>query len=434
MTEVLFKEGLERAEFLDEYQEKTGQVVGPLHGLPISLKDQFATPPHPSSVGMAIFANEPTKKEALIATVLRDLGAVIYVKTNVPTGMAMGETRNNIFGETLNPFNKGAAPGGSSGGEGALIAMKGSPLGVGSDIAGSIRIPSAVCNLYGLKPSHGRFSGFGSKGALAGVDFLHGVIGPMCRSLNGVKIFAEAVCSERVALWEHDPQMLPIPWRRNVIQPPGRKLKIGILWNDGNVTPHPPISRALETVRRVLTEAGHEVIDWSVFNYGHRRTMLTSSPREPIDHDALIKSGGEGLDLLGTDAFIEMLERYDEDIYRVIRQQFNADPKDLTPQKLREMIMNREQLKKAYLDRWMATGKDGGRVMDGIIAPVWPLVANPLRFAEVQHYVGYTSVFNTLGECQFARTASKDRSTDKSSTRLLGMHVPRDICIQVTRP
>lgn len=140
------------------------------------------------------------------------------------------------------------------------------------------------------------------------------------------------------------------------------------------------------------------------------------------------------MDLLGTDAFIEMLERYDEDIYRVIRQQFNADPKDLTPQKLREMIMNREQLKKAYLDRWMATGKDGGRVMDGIIAPVWPLVANPLRFAEVQHYVGYTSVFNTLGECQFARTASKDRSTDKSSTRLLGMHVPRDICIQVTRP
>lgn len=149
----------------------------------------------------------------------------------------------------------------------------------------------------------------------------------------------------------------------------------------------------------------------------------------------MIKSGGQGLDLLGTDAFIALLEKYDEDIYRVIHQQFQADPKELTPAKLREMIMNRERLKKAYLERWMATGKDGGRVMDGIIAPVWPLVANPLRFAEVQHYVGYTSVFNTLGECQF-RQGNIQRSLrlTNPTTRLCGMHVPCDVCIQVARP
>ena len=89
VTEVLFAEALERARYLDDYQNKHDAVVGPLHGLPISLKDCFVTPPHPSSIGMAAFANAAPNQETLLVTILRNLGVVFYVKTNVPTAMMM---------------------------------------------------------------------------------------------------------------------------------------------------------------------------------------------------------------------------------------------------------------------------------------------------------------------------------------------------------
>ena len=155
MTEILIDEALARAKFLDDHLEKTGTVIGPLHGLPISLKDCLITPPHPASIGMACYANEATKPQdqTILVTVLEKLGAVFYVKTTTPTAMMMMETISNVWGETTGAYHSGTSPGGSSGGEGALLAMRGSPLGVGTDIGGSIRIPSSFNYLYGLKPT-----------------------------------------------------------------------------------------------------------------------------------------------------------------------------------------------------------------------------------------------------------------------------------------
>src|SRR6195952_1834431 len=91
LTEILFPEALARANFLDEHLEKTGEVIGPLHGLPISLKDCMITPPHPSSIGMSCYANEPTKpeEETILVSILAQLGAVFYVKTTTPVAMMM---------------------------------------------------------------------------------------------------------------------------------------------------------------------------------------------------------------------------------------------------------------------------------------------------------------------------------------------------------
>lgn len=149
----MYTEGLARAQYLDSYLARTGSTIGPLHGLPISLKDCMVVPPHPASIGMACYANEPTKDETVLVSILAKLGAVFYVKTTTPTAMMMMETTSNVWGETRGGYHSGASPGGSSGGEGVLLAMRGSPLGVGTDIGGSIRIPSAFNGLYGLKPS-----------------------------------------------------------------------------------------------------------------------------------------------------------------------------------------------------------------------------------------------------------------------------------------
>ena len=108
--------------------------MGPLHGLPISLKDNFNLKGLDATVGFASHVDDPAKADSTLASLLEEAGAVFYVKTNVPTAMMIAETVNNVFGRTTNPRNRQTTSGGSSGGEASLIVMKGSPLGVGSDI------------------------------------------------------------------------------------------------------------------------------------------------------------------------------------------------------------------------------------------------------------------------------------------------------------
>ena len=264
LTEVLFYEALARAAYLDKYQaEHDGKVVGPLHGLPISLKDQFPTPPHPSSLGITMLATIPTKSEMPLLTILRDMGAVFYVKTNIPTTLMVMETKNNIYGETLNPLNTDLSPGGSSGGEGALIAMKGSPLGLGTETGGSTRHPAAWTHLYALKPSTGRIPIWGLSDRPFSTLVLSTVV-PIARSLETIRVFYQAFLSQEIAPWLKDPSCLPIPWKGEVtIQPTGRRLRLGIRGvSDGLVTVHPPVERALRMTRRALEHAGHEVIEW----------------------------------------------------------------------------------------------------------------------------------------------------------------------------
>lgn len=265
MTEVLFEEGLKRAKHLDDHLERTGKVVGPLHGLPISLKDCYVTPPHPSSIGLAFYANSDTGNEAssTVVELLHDMGAILYVKTNTPTGMLMPESINNIWGETRNPIHKKLTPGGSSGGEGALVAMRASPLGLGTDIAGSVRIPSGFCHLYGLKASSGRFPTWGVRSSIPGQDIIPSISGPMARDFKTVKLFAETLLSKEATPWIRDPKTLPIPWRKDIIQPKDRPLRLAFMpCSDGFVTCYPPVERALKMVRKTLVNAGHEVVDW----------------------------------------------------------------------------------------------------------------------------------------------------------------------------
>ncbi|KAL2429753.1 Acetamidase [Exophiala dermatitidis] len=384
VTEVLYPEAMERAKYLDDYLARTGKTIGPLHGLPISLKDCFITAPHPSSNGMACFANEPTEKDSLLVTILRDLGAVFYVKTNVPVAMMMAETDNNVWGETRNPLHKYLSPGGSSGGEGAIIAFKASPLGVGTDIGGSIRIPAGWCHLYGLKPSFGRYPTYGGKPGIAGQEYILAVNGPMSRSLKSLQLYSQSVLSEQVSPWEYDHKCLPIPWRKGVIQPSGRKLRIGLIGiDDGLVTCHPPVERALKITREALEREGHEVVPWST-----------------QDHEAIVKNLQAAFYDLGGAAIMDLIKPYNEPVfpsmegYAIAAQ---AGEGELGPTKMRQMNMRRNELQKAYLDRWNASATDGKPRIDGIIQAVSPWAAP--RLGETQRsglYVGYTGVWNFL--------------------------------------
>ncbi|KAG9200632.1 hypothetical protein G6514_006810 [Epicoccum nigrum] len=261
LTEILFDEALARAHECDIYLKEHGQPIGPLHGLPISLKDSFNLKGVQTTIGYVSFiANPPSSINSALVQVLYDSGAVFYVKTNLPQTMMTADSHNNIFGRTLNPHNLTRTAGGSTGGEAALIAMKGSVLGVATDIAGSNRIPALCCGISSIKPSASRlpFAGKVPPGRLGSPGQILPVIGPCGRSVRDYELFLRTVVSARP--WKLDPMVLNIPWRTPDAELRTRKLRFGLIRADPSRPLHPPIARALHTAATSLREAGHSII------------------------------------------------------------------------------------------------------------------------------------------------------------------------------
>ncbi|CAG5176048.1 uncharacterized protein ALTATR162_LOCUS8285 [Alternaria atra] len=194
LTETYFPEAQDRARFLDS-ERAAGRLVGPLHGLPISVKDGFQIAGTAATIGFVSFLDHAlSEKNSPLVEILLELGAVVYVKTNIPQTLMTADSHNNIFGRTLNPHNTALTAGGSSGGEGALIAFRGSPLGIGTDIAGSIRIPSLCCGTYGFKPSTARIPFGGQPSPVRdGMSFFEPSAGPLANDIQALRILCRAL-------------------------------------------------------------------------------------------------------------------------------------------------------------------------------------------------------------------------------------------------
>ena len=259
MTEVFFDQAIRRAEELDaEQAANPNNPLRPLHGLPISLKDSFKIPGYDSVIGLTCFANKPDDVYSPLAQLLLDLGAVLYCKTNVPQTMMTADSDNNVFGRTINPANARVTAGGSSGGEGALIAMHGSVLGVGTDVAGSIRIPSLCNGIYGLRTSVGLVPFADQKDPVApGTDGILAVAGPMATSLRSCDLFMKALSAAEV--WKYDESCLHLSrWETRLKH---TNLRIGIAYNDGMYTPWPPVRRGMQEAAAKLRASGIELVE-----------------------------------------------------------------------------------------------------------------------------------------------------------------------------
>lgn len=255
LTEIFFDDALEQAAQLDAILDKTGHPVGPLHGVPVSLKDHYNVKGHFTTAGYISFARNPRKnKDALVVEILRKSGAVFFCKTNNPQCMMVLETVSNIYGRTLNPQHTMLGAGGSSGGEGALLAMRGSPLGIGSDIGGSVRVPAAFNGLYGFKPSGKRVPTGGWECTYIGQESITAVVGPMGHSIDDLDLFFKIVSDAKP--WFKEP-MLEMPWKIADINPE-KKLRIGVMMWDEVVMPHPYIIRVLNEATGKLKTDGHE--------------------------------------------------------------------------------------------------------------------------------------------------------------------------------
>lgn len=255
LTEPLFESAIRRAEELDHHLAKEGKLWGPLHGLPVSVKDTFNVRGVDTSIGLAALCFKPAPDNAPLVDLLLSLGCVIVAKTNVPQLLASLDSQNNVFGRTMNPINRLVTAGGSSGGEGVMVAMKASMMGWGTDVGGSIRIPTMCNGIYGFKPANGRIP-YGGQ-ALISADGMSrcsitAVAGALGRSVEDLDLVLREVIP-RTSLWGED--CIPAVWHERPTvkgSGPNGEVVFGLLRGDGNCELLPPIAKLLDEVSAKL--------------------------------------------------------------------------------------------------------------------------------------------------------------------------------------
>lgn len=174
-----------------------GEACGPLHGVPVSIKDSIDVQGTTCTAGTLGRKNAaPAGHDATLVRRLRAAGAIPIAKTNLPDLLFAFESDNLIYGRTNNPYDLSRTPGGSSGGESALIAACGSPLGLGSDAAGSVRLPAAFCGIAGIKPTSGRLPRTGHVPPAGGWIEALWQIGPMARNTEDLILAMRLLASE----------------------------------------------------------------------------------------------------------------------------------------------------------------------------------------------------------------------------------------------
>ncbi|KAJ3543121.1 hypothetical protein NM208_g3742 [Fusarium decemcellulare] len=271
LTEIFFEKALLRAKLCDDFLAREGKPMGPFHGLPISIKVGQLTlkslnkSHHPgpivradeaATLGFVSYLTKPAAtSNSVIVDILLDAGAVLYCKTNVPQTLFVCEGMNDVFGYTLNPHKLCLTPSGSSSGEGALVGFRGSILGVGTDIGGSIRAPSLCCGTFGFKPTANRLPYGGQQELIRkGWPGIVPALGPHAHSPQDLTLFVRSIIEAEP--WRRDESALFAPWREI---PEKQTLKIGLWAGDAEFPLHPPMQRALNSAAAALEAAGHQV-------------------------------------------------------------------------------------------------------------------------------------------------------------------------------
>jgi Asp-tRNA(Asn)/Glu-tRNA(Gln) amidotransferase A subunit family amidase len=231
-----------------------GSAIGPLHGVPISIKSCMQVEGMRCESGTRLRKALIAKKDAPLVARLRAAGAIILGVTNTPELLMAWETDNLLYGRTKNPWDLDRTPGGSSGGEAAAIAAGISAGGVGSDGGGSIRVPAHFSGICGLKPTAGRVPASGHFPVSVGPFALIGVVGPMARTVADIKVLFEVMqgpddgdaCAAPVPLrWPSDAEV--------------KKLRVGYFEDDGRTPVTPGTRAAVRTAAKALQDTGFQV-------------------------------------------------------------------------------------------------------------------------------------------------------------------------------
>lgn len=228
-----------------------GEVTGPLHGVPITIKDNIETAGVISTSGTKGRAAFVPEQDATIVARIKAAGAIMLGKTNLPEVGLAYESDNLVYGRTNNPYDPTRTSGGSSGGEAAIIAAGGSPLGLGNDAGGSIRLPAHFCGVAGIKPTSGRCPRTGHFFPPGGVIDSLWQPGPLARFVEDLSLTLPILAGVD---WR-DPAVVPMPLGHPE-QVDLKHLRVAFHTDNGIVSPTPETAETVRSAAKALSEAG----------------------------------------------------------------------------------------------------------------------------------------------------------------------------------
>jgi amidase len=231
-----------------------GTALGPLHGVPVTIKGNTDQKGHPNDNGVVAFKNLIAQEDAPVVANLRAAGAVMIGRTNTPAFSMRAFSENDLYGRTYNPRDRGITPGGSSGGAGAAVAAGVGPIAQGGDIAGSIRIPAYCCGVVGLRVGLGRAAYFNPSLRVArGIGTqLMAVPGPLTRTVRDARLALSVMANgdPRDTRWVEAPLAGP---------PVARPIRVAIVPEVPGGTTHSAQAEAVRAAGRHLAAAGYAV-------------------------------------------------------------------------------------------------------------------------------------------------------------------------------
>jgi Asp-tRNA(Asn)/Glu-tRNA(Gln) amidotransferase A subunit family amidase len=228
-----------------------------LLGVPVTLKECLDLTGTPSTFGLPSRATHRAQADEVHVARLRRAGAVVLGKTNVAQMLIFVEADNPVYGRSANPWNLQRSCGGSSGGEGAIIAAGGSPLGLGTDVGGSSRVPAAFCGIVGFKPTQGRCPDPGRFSIPFGQQAISSEVGLLARQVDDVALALRVINGSGDPAVDgtfplHDPATVDIA-----------KLRVGFYTQDATFATPPSVKRAVRDAAQILRDAGVQTVEWT---------------------------------------------------------------------------------------------------------------------------------------------------------------------------
>lgn len=389
LTELLPREALETAQKLDDYLKSTGKPVGPLHGLPVSVKEMVGFKGRTCHFSVSSKINNITPDNAIILKVLYKAGANPYCRTTGPQFLMSLESESPLHGKTYNPYNRDLTSGGSSSGEGAIVGLGASVLGLGTDIGGSIRGPAACCGVYGLRPSVGRITNTGCDYVMHGADSIKACIGPLTSSPKLLELFMKVMSDAEV--WRYDPFTERSMWNPALFQK--KKLRVGYYADDGYVTPHPPVIRAVNEYLDKIKKLSFKHVEIELVPF----TPYDPSGAVHIISSLYFPDGGKELK--------EELSSVGESLTEMSKMALNnPSVQRFNIEELWKAHTQRDTFRWNLMHEWTKAG------IDMLITPVLPGAA--FKFGTC-NYWGYTAYWNLADYTSVSVPYSSVKASDK---------------------
>ena len=234
---------------------KRKSTLGPLHGVPFTAKDIFNTAGLPTTAGLRMLRSNIPDHDATVVARMRRAGAILIGKTNCPPGGSGESSWNSVHGGTRNPYDLNRTPGGSSSGEAAIIAAAGSPVGLGSDSGGSMRMPAHYCGIAALKPTAGLIQVTGAYALPGGLSDVRSQVGPMARYVSDLVLTLPVLIGPD----GFDSGVVPVPLPKRTPQLAG--LKVAWYADDGMAKPTGAVAATVRAAAKALAAARCEVTE-----------------------------------------------------------------------------------------------------------------------------------------------------------------------------